>query len=183
MWENYTCCRLWKHSTSTKVFIPILMHVCQCLQMSSLRIRSVSCCARSIYYTESASLWRETEKRMDETERWVLTWPCPSLWLLLLGCTTRCHLRGCVCVGGNAEQVREEEPWQERMKEGGISGGGRGRDRVKTNRIKKNKVVAVAIKNFYAQWVQWSLWGVLNEHRAASNEIPTENRGAIQTDS
>lgn len=89
----------------------------------------------------------------------------------------------CVCVGGNAEQVREEEPWQERMKEGGISGGGRGRDRVKTNRIKKNKVVAVAIKNFYAQWVQWSLWGVLNEHRAASNEIPTENRGAIQTDS
>lgn len=40
------------------------------------------------------------------------------------------------------------------MKEGGISGGGRGRDRVKTNRIKKNKVVAVAIKNFYAQWVQ-----------------------------
>lgn len=38
--------------------------------------------------------------------------------------------------------------------EGGRYQWGRGRDRVKKNRIKKNKVVAVAIKNFYAQWVQ-----------------------------
>lgn len=29
--------------------------------------------------------------------------------------------------------------------------GGKGRDRVKKNGIKKNKVVVVAIKNFYAQ--------------------------------
>lgn len=37
------------------------------------------------------------------------------------------------------------------------SGGGKGRDRDEKNRIKKNRGVVVAIKNFYAQWTQSGL--------------------------
>lgn len=179
--------KLWNHSTSNQVFIPILMHVCQCLQMSSLCILSASCYARLIYYKDNASPRGETDMSCEEKEWRILTWPCPRLWLLLLGCTTGCHLRAC---GGTQSEWRKKSHDREKGMNRGREKwrterlvGGKGRDRVKKNGIKKNKVVVVAIKNFYAQWVQSSLWGVPNELRAASNEIPIENRGVIQTDS
>lgn len=184
---NYTYCKLWNHFTSKRVFIPILMHVCQCLQISSLCILSISCHARLIYYKDNVSPREETDMSCEENERRILTWPCPSLWLLLLGCTTGCHLRAC---GGTQSKWRKKSHDREKGMNRGREKweterlvGGKGRDRVKKNGIKKNKVVVVAIKNFYAQWVQSSLWGVPNELRAASNEIPIENRGVIQTDS
>lgn len=125
------------------------MHVCQCLQMPSSCIHSASCYVRLIYDEENASPWRETEKSTEEKGRWVLTWPCPSLWLLLLGCTTRCDLRAC---GGTQSKWgkkshdreggmnRGSDQWGREMLEGG-----KGRNSWK-NGIKKN--IVVDIKNF-----------------------------------
>lgn len=58
--------QLWKYSTRTKVFIPIFMHVCQCLQMRSLCINSVSCCARLIHHTENVKRDRKENEREAE---------------------------------------------------------------------------------------------------------------------
>lgn len=108
--EHYICWCLWKCSASTLVFIPIIVLVCQSLQMSPLCTHVGLLCYTSwIYYTENGSLWRE--KRSEEVDTDILTWPCTSVWLLLLllGCTTGCHLWQ---MRGGGTQREWGEPWQ-----------------------------------------------------------------------
>lgn len=140
------------------------MHVCQRLQMSTLCIRSVSCHARSIYHAGGekrlcAGNRREREK--EERQGWrLLTWPRPTLQLLLLllGRAAWRHLED-VEKEGARERREGEEPL------------GRGSRRLEKEYSSSGCRQELLFTLSFCQ----DLWGVLDEQsRAARNEIPVD---------
>lgn len=168
--ENHIRCRLWKYSTSIQVFILIIELVYQCLQMSSLCIHGVSLqCQMNLLhwkYLFQKKESKEWKKRRGE----FLPDPAPlcdcCCWAARLDVTWG----GC---GGTQKQWgKRSRDREDGIKEGGINVGGKRKRQDWEKWNKKNWVVAIPIKTLLAQWVQWNLWGVMNEHRGIVMKSP-----------
>lgn len=109
---NYSCWWLWKYSASTLVFIPIIMLVCQSLQMSSVCTHMVLLCNTGwIYYTEK---WVFVKEGRRDEKRWTeefLPDPAPACDCCCCCWAARLDVTWGGCNGGggreaNAEKVR-----------------------------------------------------------------------------
>lgn len=112
--EHYICWCLWKCSASALVFIPIIVLVCQSLQMSPLCTHMGPLCYTSwIYYTENGSLWRKREEvRSGGHRRSYLTLhQCVIVAAAAAGRHDWMSPVAEVC-GGGETQRKWGEPWQ-----------------------------------------------------------------------